>query len=213
MIRTLFVRPSHDDVTSYLHYFSRELVQESKSRGFNTIDKEKENSTRKIVTEVIKKNEPKFIMFNGHGDDSLICGHRDEIIIEYNDNHALLKNKIIYSLSCSSAKELGRGVSDNNTTFIGYVDDFALGMDTNCQASINKDKMARLFLEPSNLLVKSILKGNCASEAIKKAKDLMKKNISFLRTESSPDAKDYLPFIFNNYLVLEVLGNKTAALK
>lgn len=212
MKNNLFVRPSHDDVTAYLYHYSKKLINESNLRGFNTINKEKDN-TGKQVTFVIEKSKPDFIMFNGHGSPISICGHDDEVIIKLGDNQDLLKNKIIYSLSCSSAAKLGTAVADDKTTFIGYVDEFALGMDVHCQASIQRDKRAKLFLEPSNLLVNSLLKGNSAVQAVKKAKELMKKNILKLRTDPFPDAKDYIPYLFNNYMVLEVLGNKEMKLR
>lgn len=212
MKKIFFIRPCHDDVTAYLYYYSKELIQESKKKGFDTINKEKKDANKAIVESIIKKNNPAFIMFNGHGNPTMICGHNDEPIIEKDKNHDLIKNKIIYSLSCSSAAGLGSTVADPKTTFIGYVDEFALGMDSNSQTVIQRDKRAKLFLDPSNLLVKSLLKGNNAKDAVIKAKNLMKENISKLRTDPFPDAKDYLPYLYNNYLILEVLGNEYAAL-
>tara|TARA_Y100000310_G_C20672387_1_gene811021 strand:- start:206 stop:844 length:639 start_codon:yes stop_codon:yes gene_type:complete len=212
MKKILFVRPSHDDVTSYLHYYSKELLKESNGKGFKTINKEKEDANKQVVVSIIEKHNPEFIMFNGHGSPTMICGHQDKFIIKKDVNHDLIKNKTIYSLSCSSASELGKAVADNKTTFIGYVDEFALGMDVNSQAVIHRDKRAKLFLEPSNLLVKSLLKGNSAGEAVTKAKSMMRENISRLRTDPFPDAKDYLPYLYNNYLVLEVMGNESVVL-
>jgi len=212
MKKTLFVRPCHDSVTSYLHYYSRKLLEESKKRGLKTINKEKEDANRGIVENVIDKTNPDFIMFNGHGNPAVICGHRDEVIIEKDNNHDLLKDRIIYSLSCSSALELGKAVGNSNTTFIGYVDDFALGMDTNSQAAVYRDNRAKLFLEPSNLLVESVLKGNSAKNAVMKAKNLMKVNISKLKTDPFPDAKDYLPYLYNNSQILDIMGNESASL-
>jgi len=58
----------------------------------------------------------------------------------------------------------------------------------------------------------STLKGNSAKEAAEKAKELMKKNVSLLRTDSAPDAKDYIPYLFNNYIALTVLGNGQVSL-
>lgn len=212
MKTTLFVRPCHDDVTSYLYYYSKKLIKKSIYRGFKTINKEKEKANEWVVTSVIKKSDPKFIMFNGHGSPTMICGHQDKIIIERNKNHKLIKGRIIYSLSCSSASKLGIKVADDRSTFIGYVDEFALGMDVNSQASIHRDKRAMLFLDPSNLLVESLLKGNSAEDAVSKAKGLMKKNISKLKTDPFPDAKDYLPYLYNNFLILNVMGNKSLIL-
>ena len=211
----LFVRPCHDDVISYLYHYSDELVKLSSSKGFKTLNKKKEQANKKVVSSVISVNKPKFIMFNGHGNERCICGHNDEVLIEAGRNYdlSLLKNKITYSLSCSSASELGKEVGDDKTAFIGYTDDFALGMDVNCQASIRRDEIAKFFLEPSNLLVKSLLKGNSVEEAVNKAKELMKSNISRLRTTTSfLNATDYIPYLFNNYIVLKAHGNVNARL-
>src|SRR3989338_2665009 len=205
-----FTRPNYDDVTAYLYHFSKELLNESRSRGFKTLSKEGQNATKTVVEGVIKKNNPDFIMFNGHGNEEVICGQNDDPLIQYGENHELLRKRITYALACNCAQKLGRTVADQNTTFIGYSESFAVGMDINCQASIHRDKRAKMFLEPSNLLVKSILKGNSASEAVSKAKEAMKKNISLLRTDTSPDAKDYIPFLFNNWVCLEVLGQTQA---
>lgn len=151
-------------------------------------------------------------MFNGHGNPSVICGHDNEVVINKDTNYELLKGKVAYALSCSSAAELGKKVADKDSTFIGYSDEFALGMDGNSQTAIHRDKRAKLFLEPSNLLVESLLKGNSAKEAVEKAKKQMKENISKLKTDPFPDAKDYIPYLFNNYLILEVLGNENATI-
>jgi len=207
MKKTLFVRPAHDDVTSYLFYYSKELVEESKAKGFVTLNKEKVAANATVVS-IIDAQNPEFIMFNGHGNADLICGHNDEVLIRLGENEKLLKTKMIYALTCSSAAQLGRAVADEATTFIGYIDDFALGMDVHCQTSIHRDKRAKLFIEPSNLLVKCLLKGNSAQEAVTKAKEQMKRNISLLRTDPFPDAKDYIPYLFNNYQILEVMGKR-----
>ena len=212
MTKLLFVRPAHDDVTAYLYYYSKELLNEAERRGFISINKEKKEAVPGIIHQVIEKIRLSFIMFNGHGSPAMICGHNDEIIIQLGKNHHVLKNRITYSLTCSSAAGVGQEVADSDTTFIGYRDDFALGMDVHSQAAVHRDQRARLFLEPSNLLVKSLLKGNTAQEAVEKSRELIKRNISLLRTDPFPDAKDYIPYLFNNYLILEVLGNNQARL-
>ena len=212
MNSVLFVRPCHDDVTAYLFFYSKELVNLSLSKGFPTLNREKADASKEIIISTLSKKDPAFIMFNGHGSPDSICGHNDEVIIQEGDNHFLLKNKIVYSLSCSSAAGIGMEVSDEKSTFIGYLHDFGLGMDTRCQASIHRDERAKMFLEPSNLLVQSLLKGNSAQEAVEKAKELMKRNLSLLRTDSAPDAKDYIPYLFNNYIALTVLGKGEACL-
>ncbi|MEA2004164.1 MAG: hypothetical protein U9O53_04350, partial [archaeon] len=119
MKKVLFVRPCHDDVTSYLYFYSRKLLEESENRGLKTINKEKDDANRGVVENIIDKLNPDFIMFNGHGNPAVVCGYHNKVIIENGNNQDLLKDRIIYSLSCSSASELGKAVGDSNTTFIG----------------------------------------------------------------------------------------------
>lgn len=207
----LFSRPRHDDVMAYLYHYSKKLVQISTEKGNNTINKEKTDANKNIVTSVISNSNPELIMFNGHGNDSAICGHNDEIIIR-KENCTLLKNKITYALSCASASKLGPLVGDKNSAFIGYDDDFALGMDRNSQAAVHRDTRARLFLEPSNILMESLLKENTVQEAVSKAKQKIKENISKLKTDPFPDAKDYIPYLYNNYLALTAIGNNELSL-
>lgn len=212
MKSVLFSRPDHDDITYYLFLFSKELVEMSHSK-FNCLDLKGNNATKSKVTSMIIDKDPSFIMFNGHGSSSCICGYKDEILINKGENAELLRNKIVYSLSCSSALELGpESIKSGTISFIGYDDDFALGMDANCQSAPYRDKRARLFLEPSNLLVKSLLKGNTVKESTDRAKNLMKKNLIILRTDPSPDAIYYAPFLFYNYLSLVAHGKQDASL-
>lgn len=213
MAGVLFVRPKHDDVTSYLHFYSRKLIEFAESRGFNSLNKEGEKAEREEVASVIEKKDPIFIMFNGHGNPSCICGHKDQILIKEGENHVLLKKRLVYALSCSSALSLGRrAVEDGTIAFVGYEDEFALGMDGYCQTSIQRDKIARRFLEPSNLLVESLLKGNSVGGAVTKAKEAMQENISQLKTDPFSYAIDYVPYLYNNYLVLVLHGDDKAVL-
>lgn len=209
----LFSRPHFDSQTAYLYSHSKELVALSIAQGHKTINKEGESTTGKIISEVIKKLKPKFIFFNGHGSPELICGHKNDILISIK-NVDILNGSITYSLSCSSALGLGDlSVSKGAKTFIGYSMDFALGRDTESEAVPGKDKIAKLFLEPSNILVASILKGNNVSEAISKSKKKMEENISYLATTGDfPDAEHYAPFLYGNYLGLSVHGDVNASI-
>lgn len=213
MVCVLFSRPDHDIILSYLYIYSKELVNSSISLGHKTINKEKHHATRKNIVGIIQKQKPELIMFNGHGNEKIICGHDDEIIIQSDINGQVLCNTITYSLACSSSAELGPSVVINGGCFIGYEFDFALGRDPDSEASPHRDKIAKLFLEPSNILFSSLLKGNEAKEAVEKAKKKMKENVWYLNTTNDfPEASYYAPFLFGNYLSLVVHGNKNASI-
>lgn len=215
MACVLFSRPTHDGQMAYLHYYSKELVEFASSRNHKTINKEGTDANREIITNVIQKQKPHFICFNGHGSPDVICGHKNEIIISSKENPEILSNKITYSLSCSSALSLGEiSINKGAIAFIGYKMDFALGKDPDKEAAPSKDKIAKLFLEPSNILVTSILKGNKLKDAVKKSKDQMKENVLYLSTtDDFPEAKHYAPFLFGNYIGLTICGNEDAFVK
>ena len=214
MACVLFSRPTHDGQMSYLHYYSKELVEFAKLKNHKIINKEGADANYNVLTNIIKKQNPNFIFFNGQGSSDIICGHKNEIIISSKKNPNILSNKITYSLSCASALNLGEiAISKGAIAFIGYKMDFALGKDPNKESVPPKDKIAKLFLEPSNLLVKSILKGNKLKHAVEKSKNLLKENVSYLSTtDDFPEAKHYAPFLFGNYLGLTICGNENSFL-
>ena len=210
----LFSRPADDITLNYLHYYSKELVNLSNSLGHKTINKEQKEANRDTITSLIKKQKPILIMFNGHGSPEVICGYNQEIIIDSKENLEVLKDSITYALACSSALILGpKSVEKNAICFIGYESDFALGKDPDSEASPKYDKIAKLFLEPSNILVSLLLKGNNVKKSVEKAKEKMMENIWYLQTTNSfPEAIHYAPFLFSNYSSLVPLGNEDASI-
>jgi|APSaa5957512622_1039677.scaffolds.fasta_scaffold15317_5 hypothetical protein len=204
----LFSRPCHDVTLSYLHHHSKELVKQA-ARKYRVLNREKEQANKNEILELIGKQKPCFIMFNGHGAPDKIAGHQNEIIIN-KDNSEILSKTITYSLSCSSAQELGKiAVEKGCFCFIGYKDNFSLGKDPDSEASPGKDKIAKLFLESSNILVESLIQGKKVKDSIEKSKEKMRKNIWYLSTTKDfPEAQFYAPFLMNNYLSLVAHGDE-----
>jgi len=210
----LFSRPKDDITLNYLYYYSKELVNLSNSLGHKTINREGKEANKDTIISLIKKQKPILIMFNGHGSPEVICGHNQEIIIDSKENPEVLKDSITYALACSSALILGpKSIEKNAICFIGYESDFALGKDPDSEASPRYDRIAKLFLEPSNILINHLLKGNNVKKSVEKAKEKMMENIWYLQTTNSfPDAVYYAPFLFNNYSNLVSLGNEDASI-
>jgi len=210
----LFSRPKHDVTMEYLFYYSKDLIKLSESEGLKIINKEKEEVNRKIITEIIEKQKPDLIIFNGHGSAKTICGHKNEAIILSDENAEVLKNTITYSLSCSSAAKLGiDAVNKGAIAFIGYKFDFAIGKDPDSEASPRRDKIAKFFLEPSNILAFYLIQGGNAKTAVLKAKEKMMENISYLSTTKDfPEAIHYAPYLYGNYVGLVIRGNEEASI-
>ena len=215
MVCILFSRPADDVTLNYLYYYSKELVKLSNSLGHKTLNKERETANRNTILSLINKQKPLLIIFNGHGSPEIICGHKKEIIIDSKENPEILKNSIVYALSCSSAAILGpKAVERGAICFVGYENDFALGKDPDSEASPRYDKVAKLFIEPSNILVSLLLEGNSIKKSIEKAKEKMLENVWYLHTTKDfPAAIYYAPFLFGNYSSLVSHGDEDIFIK
>ncbi len=209
----LFSRPNHDVPMAYLNYYSKELVGLVAGYGLKAVDKEGKDANKRIISKVIDRQNPCLIMFNGHGTPEEIWGQDDEVLISTKNSEILAKT-ITYALACSSASVLGKLACEKGANaFVGYEDEFALGRDSDSEATPGRDRIAKLFLEPSNLLFSSLMKGNTVKEAIKKAKRKMIENVSFLSTtDEFPEAIYYAPYLFGNLLCLAFHGDGEASI-
>ncbi len=200
--------PRFDVVTEYFSEFSKEIINFAKEKSI-PVKELKDKSVNKENTEkVLKKLNHKLIMFNGHGSKTKIEGHKDEIIIS-KENSKLLKNKIIYSRACEAAHTLGKEISKNKGCFIGYNEPFNFYADPEKYHNPLSDPRAKLFLNPSNLVPISILKGNTAKESSVKSKKQILKNMKKVLKENEEDSIAIAQALFSNYNSQTICGNKS----
>jgi len=188
MNKTLFItRPEHDDTTHYLSKWGAKTIEFALTKGINVLDLPQGRASKKEVESMLKKQNPSLVLFNGHGSTDTITGHHNEPIITIN-NSSILKNKIIYALSCCSAKRLGVNcVAQGAKTYIGYDDDFILVYEPEKITKPLTDDTAKLFLDPSNELTFSLIKGNTAEIACQHSKEAFKKNIQKLLSSEATE--------------------------
>lgn len=212
MVKCLITRPNHDKVTAYLSAWSNEILKSEELKDISFLDLQGENANKIKVESYLSKQSPEVVLFNGHGSPTKVCGFNDEVLIENDINDSLLKNKIIYALSCSSASVLGQNsIKTGAKSFIGYKHSFILCTDKNREATPLKDNIAHSFLEPSNRLSISILKGNSTGEATRKSKEEFKKEIlKYASTKSMPGADRVASALLWNMNNQVVLGNNEA---
>ncbi|MBI2108375.1 hypothetical protein HYT54_04575, partial [Candidatus Woesearchaeota archaeon] len=97
------------------------------------------------------------------------------------------KFDVVYSISCRSACELGEScIKKGAKAFIGYKDDFIFPRDKNMSAIPIKDELAKPYLEASNALIISVLKGNSVDAAWKTSQSVFSKNFNKMLTSESP---------------------------
>lgn len=211
MTKCLITRPNHDKVTSYLFHWSNEIIDSDYPEQVYFLDLKGKEANRNKVESYLKKQNPRVVLFNGHGSDSIICGFKDEILID-KKNEELLKGKIVYSLSCSSANGLGVSATKKGAdAFIGYKNSFMIYTDAEREATPLKDSIAAAFLNPSNRVSISLLKGNTAKEASDKSKEESKKEIKKFFVSNAFEGSERIAVALlwnmNNQVVL---GNEEA---
>ena len=125
------------------------------------------------------------------------------------ENEKLLKEKITYARSCNAGLILGSECMKETTngSFIGYNLPFVFYMDPKWTTKPHNDKIAKLFLEPSNLVPISIIKGHTALEAHNNAKKQMLRIMDKLLKESEQETHFYLEALWNNYNGQVIFGN------
>lgn len=212
MRKLIITRPEHDDTTYYLSNWSKKELEKADSKGIKVLDLHKQRANRKEVTSMILKQKPDLIIFNGHGDYNIVAGNKNEFIIILGENENLLKGSITYSISCKSAKILGpASIKIGARSYIGYDEDFIFVYDKKMISRPLKDATAKLFLEPSNELINSLLKGNSVGESCKRSKEFFSRNLKkILSSEASQEDAVLSRYVWWDMKHQCYLGNEEA---
>jgi len=209
----LITRPEYDVATFYLSRWSEKIIEEANKKGIKVIDLHRDKAKKDRVVGTLEKTSAKLVIFNGHGDDATICGEDDRPILETSDTKAI-KDKIIYARACRAANILGNNsVAVGAISFLGYTHDFVLFRSKSSERQPLKDEVAKMFLEPSNYVPISLIKGHTTGEADKRSKNLFRKNIKKLII-AGPTATDFrtISGLLRNLNHQVCLGNQGASL-
>lgn len=189
----MITRPEHDDTTHYLSNWSKKIIDIAENKNIKVFDLNREKAIRTNVEVRLRKLSCNLTFFNGHGDFNVITGHNNEPIIIGGENEGLLKSKIVYAISCKSAKELGpRSVKAGAVSYTGFDDDFIFVYEPENISRPLHDNTAKLFLEPSQLFMKSLIKGNSVREGMDKTKKLLADNFLKALNDNDRDSAKYL---------------------
>lgn len=183
----MITRTRYDETMNYLFYWAGLIADEAKSKNIDVVDLKEEKVTKNEFCGRICKIKPKVIFVNGHGNSDSLTGHNNQVLVQSNDNEKILSGSIIYALSCRSANNLGVNCVANGTkSYIGYNDDFIFIFEKDRMSRPLTDETAGLFLNPSNLIMTSIIKGNSSQESLNRSQKEFKRNIRKLLTNDSP---------------------------
>lgn len=206
----LITRPRYDETTHYLFHWAEKIIKLADKKGIQVLDLDKDRARKKELTSMVAKKQPSFIFFNGHGNSNCIAGQHGEVLVKEGENEELLRSRVIYALSCKSAKKLGpKSIKIGAVVYLGYKDVFIFAYSQEKITRPLEDKIAGLFLEPSNKLVTSLLKGHSAEKAYNYSKNLFIQNMQELLTSNSSNT-DIIPWLIWDMKNQVCLGNGNA---
>jgi hypothetical protein len=208
----LITNPNYDDTTGYLYYYTNKLIKLIDEKGIKLLNLKKPKLRKRNLENYILKNNPLLLLLNGHGNKTTIYGDKingtEEAIIKEGKNSNLLNNRLIYARSCLAAASLGKNCVKKGGCFVGYEVPFQFWVDEKMTIPA-KDKTAELFLNPSNLLAESLIKGNSAIEAVSKFEESSRKNImNLLKNKKEPGSMSLIMTLWNNMEGQKILGDK-----
>ncbi len=211
----LITCPEHDDATAYLTYFSRSILKETSTKSLKVKEIMDKNLNMKDFSKIMNKLDYKLVVLNGHGSPDSIYGYKQNIIIKLGKNDKQLKERIVYARSCNAGMLLGPECMKKTKEgcFIGYNLPFVFFMDEKWTTNPHNDKVAGLFLEPSNLVPISIIKGHTSLEAHNNGKRQMLRTMGkLLKNNQEEETSFYLDALWNNYNGQVIFGNNEAKL-
>ncbi|HBC44707.1 MAG: hypothetical protein UX08_C0002G0012 [Candidatus Collierbacteria bacterium GW2011_GWB1_45_35] len=211
MAGIIITRPNHDQITTYISLWSEAVILFAKTKGHSIFDLFSKKADRKSLEQYLTTNNLSFLFLNGHGSSDEICGYNDEVLLDDETQPTLILGLIIYARSCNAGENLGQIlVTKGVKAFIGYTKSFSFATSNKFVFRPKEDPLARLFLEPSNLVATTIIKGNTVQEAHQRSVLEMRKTLSEMILSNIPNKKDYAFALYNNMLGQTVIGDGQA---
>lgn len=209
----LVTRPNYDSATHYLYHWTEPVINEAKKKQIPVYDLKDAKAKRSIFLSFLKSKCPGLIFLNGHGNATCVAGQNDEVILDKTVHASVLSDSIVYARSCDSGKILGNMLVQRGVlAFIGYVRKFIVGTTRSKITKPLEDPLAKLFLEPSNLIPTTILKGHTAGEADRRSKAAMLKNFQkMVSSVGSFEERFAARWLWSNIRSQVLIGDKNAS--
>lgn len=211
----LITRPNDDPLLNALFHWCKPIILEAQRKQFNIFDLKAKYAVKTKFESYVSRNNPNLIFFNGHGSKDSIQGYNNEVLVDSTNCLQLLKGAIVYVRSCRAGASLGiiSTKPGGAIAFIGYSTRFWLILSKSRSTLPMLDPVAKFFLETSNLVPLSLIKGNNVEEAHKKSRSAMLRSYLFMNSsKATSEQRQAAGFLYLNYLFQVVYGKKTAKL-
>ena len=205
----LVTRPDYDPGTKYLSSWSQILIEEARAKGIEVLDLPGTKATKSEFEGRLKKKQPSLVVLNGHGNEDCVTGQEGKPLVESKVNAEILSSSVTYAVSCQSAARLGREVGGYlNTAYIGYEKKFSILHSHGYFKRPSEDPLAKPFMDFSNHIVRSLLKGHTVEESVRRAKEVGETHLRSLETSlSDPDIQMAAAFLSRDISCLVAHGD------
>ncbi len=145
-----------------------------------------------------------------------------DYVSDYRGGASIVVGAVVYARSCHAARELGPSAVDKGAVaFIGYRREFVIvhslvdvshPLDALVDVSHPlDDSLARMFIEPSNLVPLSLLKGNTVKDAFRKSQEAMRRTLRFMLSSAATyEQRVTASFLWGNITAQVVVGDESA---
>lgn len=200
MVTVLLVQPSFDTPTSiqakFFNSILNHLINLGKVKGIKTVVLYGWKANEDEFKLALAKHNPDFIYFGGHGSEARIMGQNSDALIQLGYNEWLLKDRMVYTFECSTARVLGR--LSGAKAFLGYDGKFYL---------YNDEKYVRVFMDVGFKPLLLLYHGYTFGQAYRYTKTLYKR---YIKVHSLPEIVKKL--LRTNYRNFVLIGDEKARL-
>ena len=208
MPRLLIARALHDKATLSAGILLNRVILHAFIRGYEIVDIRGPEFTRENLESMLELFDPDLVVLEGHGDPDKLGGHENEIVLDLN-NVGELSGKIVFALSCNTAKILGIAAVDRKCkAYIGFEEEF-LWVQARPGDPI-EDPYAKWFFKPVLASMLKLVDGGYTLIAFKTLTGELKKSIDYWSRVDSDLSPLMLMTLMHDYEVSRLVGEKTA---
>ncbi len=220
----LFARPCWADtkvdrrflyLMDYLDWMGDEVVSHAKAEGMEVHDKTGDNAKRANIERQLRDVDPIFFFHASHGGDNVLTGQDMTNLVcckgKYlcsKPNHKVLSDRVVYTLSCLSAKELGPAVIQaDGISYIGYEEPLTICL-------VERKDADAAFKDIWTSGAKDLIRGKTTGEAYDKIKQRYQAYIDYWELRPRDWLRPTMLKILRwNLQNLRLLGRKDATIR
>lgn len=206
----LLARPDFDPATLYGAYWIGVVGSKARQLGWQVTDLYKKEASSSNFRGGIEQQDPIFVHGVGHGNETMYSVEDEEITLTACQDDQIMKDRIVYLLSCRTAVELGPSmVSKGCFAYLGYRVDFTWIIMPPYDPPT--DMYGLSFMAATNAIAISILEGKTALTAYKKGVEIFNKEIDKWSKSEDVEASEMVHWLTWDRDGLVLRGEQSAS--